>query len=541
MTVEYDVLIKDGFIVDGVSSRWLRADVGVCEGRIVKIGRIPTSKADIVIDAGGLTVAPGFIDIHSHSDITALIYPGAESKVYQGVATEVVGNCGLSPAPVNRDNLPLLKNYLDSFFGRVSEYLPWTWITIKEYYEEVMRQGISVNIAPLVGHGAIRIAVMGFEKREPSRSELNSMKNLVRQAMEDGVFGMSVGLAYPPGLFAKTDELVELAKIVGEYGGVFASHIRNEGADVFKAISEAVRIGREANVSIEISHIKVMGGGNWGRSSEIIKTIEEARRSGVNVAADQYPYTAGQTGLYAILPPWVQEGGIKKLIERINNPSIQDRIRRDVEEGVDGWRSIASEVGWDNIVVASVNTDRNKPLEGKTISQIANILNLDPLEAVFKLLTDEGGGVSIILFYGCEDDLKSFLSRRWVMIGSDHNGVKVGEGPLGGIQHPRAYGAFPRVIAKYVREDVVLSLGEAIRRMTSLPAKKLKLRNRGIIREGMWADIVVFDALKLVDKATYQNPAIYAEGVEYLLVNGVLVVEKGKHTGARPGKILGRL
>jgi len=541
MTVEYDVLIKDGFIVDGVSSRWLRADVGVCEGKIVKIGRIPTSKADIVIDARGLTVAPGFIDIHSHSDITALIYPGAESKVYQGVATEVVGNCGLSPAPVNRDNLPLLKHYLDSFFGKVSEYLSWTWITIKEYYEGVMRQGVSVNMAPLVGHGAIRIAVMGFEQREPSSGELNSMRDLVRQAMEDGVFGMSVGLAYPPGLFAKTDELVELAKIVGEYGGVFASHIRNEGASVFEAISEAVRIGREANVSVEISHIKVMGRGNWGRSSEIIKTIEEARRSGVDVAADQYPYTAGQTGLYAILPPWVQEGGIKKLIERINNPSIQDRIRRDMEEGVDGWRSIASEVGWDNIVVASVNTDRNKPLEGRTISQIANIWNLDPLKTVFKLLTDEGGSVSIILFYGCEDDLKSFLSRRWVMIGSDHNGVRVGEGPLGGIQHPRAYGAFPRVIAKYVREDVVLSLGEAIRRMTSLPAKKLKLRNRGVIREGMWADIVVFDALKLVDKATYQNPAIYAEGVEYLLVNGVLVVEKGKHTGARPGKILSRV
>jgi len=541
MTVEYDVLIKDGFIVDGVSSRWLRADVGVCEGKIVKIGRIPTSKADIVIDARGLTVAPGFIDIHSHSDITALIYPGAESKVYQGVATEVVGNCGLSPAPVNRDNLPLLKHYLDSFFGKVSEYLSWTWITIKEYYEGVMRQGVSVNMAPLVGHGAIRIAVMGFEQREPSSGELNSMRDLVRQAMEDGVFGMSVGLAYPPGLFAKTDELVELAKIVGEYGGVFASHIRNEGAGVFEAISEAVRIGREANVSVEISHIKVMGRGNWGRSSEIIKTIEEARRSGVDVAADQYPYTAGQTGLYAILPPWVQEGGIKKLIERINNPSIQDRIRRDMEEGVDGWRSIASEVGWDNIVVASVNTDRNKPLEGRTISQIANIWNLDPLKTVFKLLTDEGGSVSIILFYGCEDDLKSFLSRRWVMIGSDHNGVRVGEGPLGGIQHPRAYGAFPRVIAKYVREDVVLSLGEAIRRMTSLPAKKLKLRNRGVIREGMWADIVVFDALKLVDKATYQNPAIYAEGVEYLLVNGVLVVEKGKHTGARPGKILSRV
>lgn len=507
----------------------------------MKIGRIPTSKADIVIDARGLTVAPGFIDIHSHSDITALIYPGAESKVYQGVATEVVGNCGLSPAPVNRDNLPLLKHYLDSFFGKVSEYLSWTWITIKEYYEEVMRQGVSVNMAPLVGHGAIRIAVMGFEQREPSSGELNSMRDLVRQAMEDGVFGMSVGLAYPPGLFAKTDELVELAKIVGEYGGVFASHIRNEGAGVFEAISEAVRIGREANVSVEISHIKVMGRGNWGRSSEIIKTIEEARRSGVDVAADQYPYTAGQTGLYAILPPWVQEGGIKKLIERINNPSIQDRIRRDMEEGVDGWRSIASEVGWDNIVVASVNTDRNKPLEGRTISQIANIWNLDPLKTVFKLLTDEGGSVSIILFYGCEDDLKSFLSRRWVMIGSDHNGVRVGEGPLGGIQHPRAYGAFPRVIAKYVREDVVLSLGEAIRRMTSLPAKKLKLRNRGVIREGMWADIVVFDALKLVDKATYQNPAIYAEGVEYLLVNGVLVVEKGKHTGARPGKILSRV
>lgn len=538
MTVEYSILIKDGFIVDGLSTQWCRADVGVHEGKIVKIGRIPTSKADLVIDARGLIVAPGFIDMHSHSDITALIYPEANSKVYQGVATEVVGNCGLSPAPVNRNNLSLLKQYLDSFFGKISEHLPWTWLTLKEYYEKVTNQGISVNMVPLVGHGVIRIAVMGFEACRPSRSELDSMKMLVKQAMEEGAFGMSVGLTYPPGLFTETDELVELARIIGEYGGLYASHIRDEGSNIMNAIMEAIRISREANVSVEISHIKVMGRKNWGRSSEIIKAIEEARKNGVNITADQYPYIAGQTGLYAILPPWVQEGGIRKLLERISNPSIKDRIRKDMEDGVNGWRSIASEIGWDNIVIAT--TEKNKFIEGKTISQIAELWGLNPLETVFKLLRDESGSVSIILFYGCEDDLKNFLSRRWVMIGSDHNGIKVGEGPLGGIQHPRAYGTFPRVIAKYVREDVLLSLGEAIRRMTSLPARKLKLKDRGILREGMWADIVVFDVLKLIDKATYQNPTIYAEGIEYLLINGIPVIEKGKHTGAKPGKILSR-
>ena len=538
MTVEYSVLIKDGFIVDGLNVQWRRADVGIYEGRIVKIGKIPTSKADLVIDARGLTVAPGFIDMHSHSDITALIYPEANSKVHQGVAVEVVGNCGLSPVPVNRDNLQLLKQYLDSFFGRVSEYIPWAWITLKEYYEKVASQGISVNMAPLVGHGAIRIAVMGFEARKPSRDELESMKMLVRQAMEEGAFGISVGLAYPPGLFTETEELIELAKIVGEYGGVFASHIRDEGSNIMNAIMEAIKIGREANVSVEISHIRVIGRRNWGKSSEIIKAIEEARKSRVDINADQYPYITEQTSLHAILPPWSQEGGIGKLLERINNPSIKDKIRRDMENGVNGWRSIASEVGWDNIVVATVG--KNKFMEGKTISQIAEFWGLNPLEAVLKLLRNEDGNVSIILFYGCEDDLKSFLKKRWVMIGSDHNGVKVGEGPLGGIQHPRSYGTFPRVIAKYVREDVILSLGEAIRRITSLPAKKLKLKDRGIIREGMWADIVVFDLLKIIDKATYQNPAVYAEGVEYLLVNGIPVIEKSKHTGARPGKILSK-
>ncbi|MEM1545388.1 MAG: D-aminoacylase [Candidatus Methanomethylicia archaeon] len=538
MTVEYSILIKDGFIVDGLSTQWRRADVGIYEGRIVKIGRISTSKADLVIDARGLIVAPGFIDMHSHSDITALIYPEANSKVYQGVATEVVGNCGLSPAPVNRNNLSLLKQYLDSFFGKISEYLPWTWLTLKEYYEKVANQGISVNMVPLVGHGVIRIAVMGFETYKPSRGELDSMKMLVKQAMEEGAFGMSVGLTYPPGLFTETDELVELARIIGEYDGLYASHIRDEGSNIMNAIMEAIRIGREANVSIEISHIKVMGRKNWGRSSEIIKAIEEARKSGVNITADQYPYIAGQTGLYAILPPWVHEGGIRKLLERISNPTIKDRIRKDMEDGVNGWRSIASEIGWDNIVIAT--TEKNKFIEGKTISQIAELWGLNPLETVFKLLRDENGSVSIILFYGCEDDLKNFLSRRWVMIGSDHNGIKVGEGPLGGIQHPRAYGTFPRVIAKYVREDILLSLGEAIRRMTSLPARKLKLKDRGILREGMWADIVVFDVLKLIDKATYQNPTIYAEGIEYLLVNGIPVIDKGKHTGAKPGKVLSR-
>lgn len=540
MTVEYDVLIKDGFIVDGLRSPWRRADVGIYEGRIARIGRIPASKADLVINAEGLTVAPGFIDMHSHSDITALIYPEAESKVYQGVTTEVVGNCGLSPAPVNRGNLPLLKQYLDSFLWGVSEYLPWTWTTLKEYYREVESQGVSVNIAPLVGHGAVRIAVMGFEARRPGRDELNDMKVLVRQAMEDGAFGMSTGLTYPPGVFAETDELVELAKVVGEYGGIYASHIRGEGATIREAIEEAIRIGREAKVSIEISHIRIMGGGNWGRSSEVIGVIEEARRSGVDVTADQYPYTTGQIGLYTVLPPWVQEGGIGRLLGRIMDPSIQDRVRRDMEVGVDGWRSIVSEMGWDKVVVASVKTGRNKPLEGRTIAQIAEYWGVDPLDAVFKLLVEEGGGVSVILFYGCEDDLKSFLGRRWVIIGSDHNGIQAGRGPLGGIQHPRAYGTFPRVIAKYVREEVVLSLGEAIRRMTSLPARKIGLRDRGVLCEGMWADIVVFDAVKIRDKATYQNPAVYAEGVEYVLVNGVLVVEKGRHTGARPGRVLSR-
>lgn len=528
----FDILVKNGFIVDGSGNPWFKADLAVKDGKIGKVVRIATSKADEIIDASGLIVSPGFIDMHSHSDFFLLVNPRSESKIRQGITTEVIGNCGISLAPLLPKTIDVLKKEL----GVLANEITWNWSTFEEYCTKLLKQGISVNVAPLIGHGILRGNVMEYENREPTKDELDEMKAFLAESMNEGAFGMSSGLIYTPGSYAKTDELTELAKVVSKYGGIYSSHIRNESDRLLEAVKEAIRIGETANLPVEFSHMKSAGKSNWGRIKEALGIIEAARDRGIEVTGDFYPYTAGSTGLDACLPPWVHEGGREEMFKRLQDQTMRKKIVDDIKKGVEGWENLIKDAGWDSIVISYC--EKNKQYEGLSISEIAKKQAADPFDSVFNLLVEEEGGVGIVLHMMCEEDMKVVMKNPLTMVGTDGEGYA----PYGllarGKPHPRNYGTFPRILGKYVREEKVLTLQDAIRKMTSLPAQKLGLFNRGLIREGFWADIVIFNPLKVTDKATFTNPHQYPEGIEYVIVNGQKVIDKKEHTGKLPGKVL---
>jgi len=530
----YEVLIRNGRVVNGTGNPWFRADLAIEKGRIAAIGRLADEPADIVIDAEGLVVCPGFIDMHSHSDLTLLINPLAESKVRQGVTTEVTGNCGSSAAPLN----DLLREEILRTVPMVREAgLELTWSTLGEYGRLLEERGISLNVAPLVGNANLRVLALGFENRPPTQDELEQMKRILAQAMKEGAFGMSTGLIYPPSCYADTKELVELARVVAEYGGIYATHIRGEGATLIQAVREAIEIGEKAGVPVEISHHKASGRANWGRVRQTLRMMEEARERGVDVTCDVYPYTAGSTGLDALLPAGAYEGGVEKLLERLRDPEARRKIR---EEMMRSWEDRGPDTlgapEWSCIMISYC---RGHPeLEGRTIEEIARERNVDPFDLVFDLLIEEEASVGIVLFTMCEEDMRRVLVHPLSMIGSDSS-ARAPYGVLGkGKPHPRTYGTFPRILGRYVREERLLTLEEAIRKMTSLPAQKLGLRDRGVIHEGAWADLVILDPERVIDQATYQDPHRYPVGIEYVLVNGVIVIEREKHTKALPGRVL---
>lgn len=533
----FDLLIKNGKIVNGTGNPWFKADIGIKDGKIEKIGRLNSTDAEKIIDAKGLIVSPGFIDMHNHSDISVFFNPKLESAIRQGITTLVIGNCGSSLAPVNPATKDLFMKHIETFLPPDAE-LEVTWNTFKEYLSKLEEIEMAANIAPLVGHGTIRIAVMGFDGREPTTEELNEMKKLVAEAMEAGAFGMSTGLIYPPGVYSKTEELVELCKVVAKYGGIYASHIRGEGDTLVEAVKEAIYIGEKAGVPVEISHHKAAGKSSWGKTEETLKLMEEARERGVDVTCDQYPYRAGMTSLSTVLPPWVHVGGVEEMLRRLRDPKEREKIRRDIEQGLPGWENFVADCGWENIYISSVATEKNKHLEGKNVAEIAKIKGKDELDAVCDLLLEEEGRVTIVLFMMDDEDIVRVMKSPLQMVATDAWAVAP-YGVLGaGKPHPRFYGTYPRVLGRYVREKKVLTLEEAVRKMTSFPAQKLGLRDRGLILEGMWADVVIFDPAKIIDKATYQNPHQYPEGIEYVIVNGKIVIERGEHTGVLPGKIL---
>jgi N-acyl-D-amino-acid deacylase len=525
----YDVIIRDGYILDGSGNPWFKSDIAVKDGRIVEIGCLDHSQAEYVINAEGLFVTPGFIDIHTHYDLAPFADPKLEHVVKQGVTTVVTGNCGISPFPVKLKHLDLLRRF-NAPFTPLGADISWSWVSLKEFSEELERRGLGLNIAPLVGHGAIRIAAMGFEAREPSKDELDEMKELVGREMEEGAFGMSTGLIYAPAIYATTEELIELCKVVALHGGVYATHIRSEGDMLIESVMETLTIGEKSKVSVEVSHHKASGKANWGKIKETLKMLREARERGIEVTCDVYPYTAGMTYLSALLPPWVHEGGVHKLIERLKSSSIRSKIVEDMEGKLPKWENIYKSVGWEGIVIAYSKT--HKEYIGKSISEISRETSLNPFTILFNTVADDDATTLMIVHTMNEEDVRTVISDPLSMIGSDSWLVTTGK------PHPRFYGTYPRVIAKYVREYGVLRLEEAIRKMTSLPASKLSLWNRGLIRPGFYADIVIFNYEKINDKATFKDPIQFAEGINYVLINGEIVIYEGEHTGKTAGKVL---
>ncbi len=527
-TSVFDVVIRNGHLIDGSGSCWFKADVGIGSGRVREIGDLSCYDARRTIDARKFVVCPGFIDMHSHSDFSLLANARAESKIRQGVTTEVNGNCGDSPAP--REGVSTYDREL------AEEYeLDLDWSTIGEYLDQLEGQGTALNVVQLVGHGTVRTAVMGYDKRQPTSEELAEMKELVARAMRDGAFGMSTGLIYPPSCYADTRELIELCKVVVNYGGIYASHIRGEGDPLIEAVAEAIEIGEKSNIPVEISHHKACGVENWGTVRKTLRMMEEARSRGVEVTCDVYPYVACGADTESMIPNWAHEGGVGKLCARINDSNVRERIKREMLEGIPGWESVVKQSGWGRIKVTGWR--KHDEFEGKTIAEIAESMNTDPFALIFDLVVKRES-LELVDLAMDEEDVRTIMRHPLSMIGSD-GGVLAPYGVLGERKtHPRSYGTYPRILGKYVREESALTFEDAIRKMTSFPAQKLGLRDRGLIREGMWADVVVFDPQAVMDNATYEDPHRYPEGIKYVLVNGAIVVDNGEHIGALPGRVL---
>ena len=530
---QYDILIRSGRVVDGTGNPWVYADVGVTGDRITLVGRAPgDATAKRVIDAKGLIVAPGFIDMLEQSEWNLLIDKQAFSKMTQGITTGITGEGG-SIAPQNDQTIADRRDFLEHF------HLAVDWRDLDGYFRRLEKQGAGINLATYVGATQVRRYVLGSVDRAPTAEELARMEQLVEQAMRQGAMGVSTSLIYAPAFYAKTEELIALAKVASKYGGIYTSHIRNEGDREMEALEEAFRIGREANLPVEIWHLKVSGRQNWGKMPKVIAAIEAARAAGLDVTANQYSYTASGTSLGATIPPKYHEGGSQAFVTRLKDPQVRAAIRRAL--GGDGgdtenmWRGTGGPQG---ILVASVLDPALKQYEGKTIAQIAADEHKDPLDALMDLIAAGKDHVGAVYFTMNEDDVKFAMQQPFVSVGSDAGAVNV-EGPLSESKtHPRAYGTFPRILGRYVREQHLLTVEQAIRKMTSLPAQRMGLHDRGMLRAGAFADITIFDPATVKDMATFEDPHSPSVGIEYVLVNGVVSVEHGKVTGQLGGRPL---
>jgi len=533
-TNPYDIVIRNGRIVDGTGSPWYAGDVAIRGGRIAAIGRLADAPARRTIDVRGMVVAPGFIDMLGQSELTILVNPHLPSKIYQGITTEITGE-GSSIAPLT-DAVIQADHVTYEHYG-----VQPTWRTFREYFARLRRQGMGINLASYVGATQVRRVVLGDGNRAPTAAELERMKALVRDAMRDGAVGLSTSLQYAPAPYATTEELIALAGEAAKFGGTYASHIRNEGDSIMAALDEAFRIGREAGIPVEIWHLKAAGKANWGRMPEIIAHIEQARRSGVDVAADTYAYPAWFNSFSAVIPPWAHDGGDKKLVERLKDPAARARIRKELETPSSEWNNEWQEVaGPESILVGAVENPKLVSLQGKNIAEIARLWNKDPIDTVFDLLIEDEAFTEVAMVGMSEPDVALALQQPWVSICNDSQGTAP-DGLLGKEHpHPRAYGTFPRILRKYVREEKKLTLEDAIRKFTALPAQRMRFADRGVLKAGMWADVVVFDPDTIHDVATFENPNQLSEGMRFVLVNGVPVIDEGRMTNALPGKVLER-
>jgi dihydroorotase/N-acyl-D-amino-acid deacylase len=528
----FDVIIENGRIIDGTGSPWYGADVGIRGGRVAAIGKLGAKSAKRRVDARGKVVAPGFIDMLGQSELTILVDPRLPSKIYQGITTEITGE-GNSVAP--------LRGQARSEAAQALEHYGLTadWQSFGEYFARLERQGIGINFASYVGATSVREVVIGLENRPPTPAELVRMRALVKEAMEQGAVGVSTALEYAPAPYAGTEELIALAAEAAPYGGIYATHMRAEGDGMAAALEETFRIGREAHIPVEIWHLKVAGRKNWGHMPDVVKRIEAARASGLDVGADTYAYTAWFNDMSAFVPPWAHEGGTTAMLERLKDPATRARIIKDIETPSAAWDNEWEEVaGPESILVGVVKNPALLPLQGESIAAIAKSRGKEPLETLLDILVEDDGFTGCAVFGMQEEDVALALSQPWTSIVNDSSGASP-EGRLGlEHPHPRAYGTFPRILRKYVREEHRLLLEEAIRKFSALPAQRMRLADRGVLKRGMWADIVVFDPETIADRSTFSDPNQLAVGMLWVLVNGVPVIADGRMTGARPGQVL---
>ncbi len=529
--VTYDLVIKNGMIIDGTGQAGETGDIAISDGKIVKTGPSLNVSAKSTIDATGLVVTPGFIDILSWA-CGPIVYDGeVHSVVRQGITTAVFGE-GWSMGPVN-DNV---REEMRSFWPDYN--LQYQWQTLYDYLKYVEQKGTSVNIASFVGATTARLYVIGLEDRKATAEEMAQMKALVRKEMELGALGLASSLVYTPAFYADTEELTEMAKVAAEFGGIYISHIRGEGSDLIPALEELITISRDAKIASEVYHLKAAGKANWDKLDQAIALLESARAEGLDITADIYPYTAGATGLSAMMPPWSKDGGDAALVKRLLDSKTRAKIKKEILTSTSGWENFYWMAGGGEGILVSYLADARKEYQGKTIAEIAKIFKKDEIETIFDLLIAEKGGGGGIYFLMSEENVAKKMKLPWVSFCTDEDAYKTSGLMSKRNPHPRAYGTFPRILGKYVREEQVLTLPEAIRKMTSLPAEKLGLKDRGIIRAGMAADLVIFDANVIIDKAEYTNPHQYPVGISHVIVNGQPVVSNGEHTGNKPGKAL---
>ena len=529
---DYDLIVRNGHVIDGTGSPWYAADVAVKQGRVAAIGKLDAASATRIIDAHGQVVAPGFIDMLGQSELTLLVDPRAPSKIFQGITTEITGE-GESVAPLNDAMIKANQSSYDHY------HLKADWHTLGEYFGRLEKQGIGINLATYIGATSVREMVIGYRDRAPTRDELRKMEELVAEGMRQGAMGISSALEYPPAPYASTAELIALAGVAARFGGIYATHMRDEGDAEMAALDETFRIGREAQIPIEIFHLKTSGNKNWGSMPLVVERIEKARSQGIDVAADTYAYTAWSNGMAAFTPPWANDGGKEQLLRRLKDPAMRARMRKDMTTPSDTWDNEWLEIaGPQDVLICAVNHKELLQYQGKRLSEVAAAWHEDGIDAIFDFLIRDEAGTSVAVFGMSEPDVVLALQQPWVSVDNDDSATSP-EGILGADHpHPRAYGTFPRILSKYVREEGKLSLPDAIRKFTALPAQREHLSDRGVIKQGMWADLVVFDPRLIHDVATYDDPNRLSVGMSYVLVNGVAVIEDGRMTGTLPGTVL---